>query len=128
MRPTRSPGLAPYLVVQDATGLMEFIDKGLGGSVGFVTAGAGGRPIHHAEMLLGGGVVMLADAPEGRGAFPAMVHLYVPDAEGAHDRAVRAGAQSVRRPTLQDDGDRRGGVRDAWGNEWWFTQSPKSKD
>ena len=64
---------------------------------------------------------MIADAPAGRAPFPAMIHLYVPDADVAHRRAIRAGAVSVREPSDASDG-RRGGVRDAWGNEWWFTR------
>lgn len=77
--------------------------------------------VNHLEMRIRDSVVMLADLPTGRSPFPAMLHLYVPDADVAYRRALAAGATSVRAPTDASDG-RRGGVRDAWGNEWWFTQ------
>jgi len=120
MEPTTSPKLAPYLIVKDAHGLVEFIEKGIGGTVGYkITDGQG--KIAHLEIRIADSVVMLADAPEGRGPFPAMMHLYVSDVDAAYTRALHAGATSVREPSTATDG-RRGGVRDAWGNEWWFTR------
>jgi PhnB protein len=60
-------------------------------------------------------------------AFPAMMHLYVPDVDRSYEKTLKAGAKSVRSPEDQPDGDRRGGVRDPWGNEWWFTTPPKKR-
>jgi PhnB protein len=123
MEPTRTPKLAPYLVSTDARALIEFIEKGIGGKVTYEHAEPSGR-LAHAEVRIADSVVMLADAPKGRTPFPGMLHLYVPDADVAYLRALRAGATSVREPADAPDGDRRGGVRDAWGNEWWFTRPP----
>jgi PhnB protein len=120
MQPTRRPKLAPYLAVKDATSLVGFLEKGLGGKVTFIEKGSGGV-IHHAEVRIADSVVMLADVPAGRDPFPAMMHLYVPDVDASYRKALKAGAVSVRKPANQPDGDRRGGVRDAWGNEWWLT-------
>lgn len=117
------PKLAPYLVARDAAGLAAFIEKGLGGLRGFQELDASGK-FQHLEMKVADAVVMLADAPNGRPPFPAMLHLYVADADAAFQRALKAGALSVREPSDMPDG-RRGGVRDLWGNEWWFTQ-PKA--
>ena len=121
--PAKSPKLAPYLVVQDAAGLARFIEEGIGGKPGYRESDKDGK-IHHLEMRIGDSVVMVADSPSGRSPFPAMIHLYVSDADTAYRRALRAGATSVREPTDAPDG-RRGGVRDAWGNEWWFTRPAK---
>jgi PhnB protein len=122
MEPTRTPKLAVYLVTRDPAGLIRFIEEGIGGTPGFREVDADGR-IAHAEMRIADSVVMLADIPPGRPAFPAMLHLYVDDADRAHARAIRAGATSVREPADQSDGDRRGGVKDPFGNEWWFTRA-----
>jgi PhnB protein len=122
MQPTRTPKLAPYLAVQNARGLIQFIEEGVGGQVTFREDEPDGR-IAHAELRVADGLVMVAETPTGRPAFPAMLHLYVADADAACDRAIRAGAASVRPPTDAPDGDRRGGVRDAWGNEWWFSRA-----
>ncbi len=123
MQPTRTPKLAPYLVVPNARGLVRFLEQALGGSLSYEQTSDGGG-LNHAEVRLADSVVMLADLPEGRSPFPAMIHLYVPDADAAYRGALRGGATSVREPTVGPDGDRRGGVRDAWGNEWWFTTDP----
>ncbi len=120
MDPIRTPKLAPYIVVQDAAKLAKFIEVGIGGTRGFEQVDRDGK-LNHLEMKVGDAVVMVADAPPGHPPFPAMLHLYVPDADAAHRRALAAGATSVREPTDASDG-RRGGVRDAWGNQWWFTR------
>ena len=123
MEPTRTPKLAPYLVASDARGLVRFLEQGLGGELTYREDRPDGR-IRHAEVRIADSLVMLADGVSEGETFPAMVHLYVPDADAAHRRALGAGASSVRPPTTEPDGDRRGGVRDAWGNQWWFTQPP----
>ena len=120
MEPWKSPKLAPYLVVRDAAGLARFIRDGIGGSPGFQEIDKDGR-INHLEMRIADSVVMLADVPAGHSPFPAMMHLYVSDVDAAYQRALAAGAVSVREPADASDG-RRGGVRDAWDNQWWFTR------
>jgi PhnB protein len=126
MQPTRKPKLAPYLVVDDAKALVAFLKRGLGGKVTLIEKGPDGR-MRHVEVKISDSLVMLADAPPGGAAFPAMIHLYVPDADRSYQKALKAGAKSVRSPEDQPDGDRRGGVRDAWGNEWWFTTPPRKR-
>lgn len=123
MEPQRSPKLAPYLVVRNAPDLARFIEEGIGGEAGFQERDDEGN-INHLEIRIEDSLVMLAEAPKGRSPFPAMLHLYVRDADSAYRRALKAGATSVREPTDAPDG-RRGGVRDAWGNEWWFTRASK---
>jgi len=119
MEPATSPKLAPYLVVRDAAALARFIEEGIGGTPGFHEQDENGK-FNHLEFRIADAVVMIADAPEEHGPFPAMLHLYVADADAAYQRALKAGATSLRVPRNAPDG-RRGGVRDAWGNEWWFT-------
>jgi len=120
MQPARRPKLAPYLVVRNAAGLGRFIQEGIGGRPGFQELDDDGK-VFHFELRIADGVVMIAEAPKGRRPFPAMIHLYVPDTDEAYERAIQAGATAVREPTNAPDG-RRGGVRDEWGNEWWFTR------
>ena len=76
--------------------------------------------INDLEIQISDSVVMLADAPSGLSPFPAMLHLYVGDADASYRREVEGGATGLREPADASDG-RRGGVRDAWGNEWWVT-------
>jgi PhnB protein len=123
MPATRTPKLAPYLAVRNAAGLIRFIEQGIGGTLSDEQREPSGR-LAHVEMRIADSVVMLAEVPPGRSPFAAMLHLYVPDADAAYARALAAGARPVVPPADAADGDRRGGVVDAWGNEWWFTRPP----
>jgi PhnB protein len=120
MEPTLTPKLVPYLVAQDARGLIRFIEQAVGGKLSFEMSDAEGR-LAHAEMKISDGLLMIGEKPVGRDSFPAMLHLYVSDSDAAYRRAIDAGATGVREPGDSGDGLRRGGVRDSWGNEWWFS-------
>ena len=45
-----------------------------------------------------------------------VANLYVANADGAYDRAIRAGAVSIEAPLDTPYGDRRGMIRDPFGN------------
>ncbi len=126
MEPTLAPKLAPYLVARDARGLIRFIEKAIGGRLSFELHDPEGR-LAHAEVTVADGVVMIGEQPPGRSAFPAMLHLYVDDSDAAFRRALEGGATAVREPGDSGDGLRRGGVRDPWGNEWWFSAPVKTE-
>ncbi len=125
MEPTLTPKLAPYLVAKDARGLIRFIEQAIGGKLSFEMSGPDGR-LAHAEVRVADGVLMIGERPTDRDSFPAMLHIYVPNTDVSYHRAIEAGASSVREPGESGDGLRRGGVRDSWGNEWWFSSPVKS--
>ena len=111
--------VSPYLVVPEAGAFIKFMKEGLGADEIRRFAGDDGR-IMHAEMRLGDTVIMLGEASGDARHWPAMLHFYVPDCDAAYRRALDAGAISAREPGDNPDGDRRGGVDDRWGNQWWF--------
>jgi uncharacterized glyoxalase superfamily protein PhnB len=76
--------------------------------------------IMHATLKIGDSMLMVSDASEHAKASPVMLYLYVPNADAAYQRALKAGATSVMEPADQFYGDRSGGVRDAAGNQWFF--------
>jgi uncharacterized glyoxalase superfamily protein PhnB len=49
---------------------------------------------------------------------PAFIYLYVDDCDATYERALAAGATSVREPADQFYGDRNATVRDVQGNSW----------
>jgi PhnB protein len=51
---------------------------------------------------------------------PGMIYLYVNDADATYQRALRAGATSMREPENQFYGNREAGVKDELGNVWWI--------
>jgi PhnB protein len=119
MQPTLTPKLAPYLVAKDPRGLIGFIEKAIGGELTFEQSTPDGK-LAHAELRIADGLVMIGEAAPGRDPFPAMLNLYVDDSDASYRRALAEGATSVREPGDRN-GLRRGGVRDLWGNEWWFS-------
>jgi len=112
--------VTPYLVVKGASSLLEFLKKAFDGSAHVCHTTPDGM-VMHAEVRIGDSVVMLGDASKEHPAMPATLHLYVPDADASYRRALAAGATSVREPADQFYGDRSGGVRDPFGNQWWIS-------
>ncbi len=112
--------VTPYLVVDDAAKLVEFVKNAFGAKVLERMEGPGGL-VMHAEVEIGGARVMMGDARGGRwGAIPGMVYLYVPDCDATFRRAIAAGATPLMEPATQFYGDRNGGVKDPFGNFWWI--------
>lgn len=109
--------ITPYLIVEGADKLIAFIENVFGGTVVMKMEADGGR-IGHAEMKIGDSMLMLADASEEWKPTQAMLHLYVEDTDGVYQKALDAGAISVKEPADQFYGDRNSAVKDAFGNFW----------
>ena len=108
-----------YLIVKDATGFISFMQTVFDAEETYKTM-RDTAIIAHAEIMIGGSTIMLADAtadfPSRTGGF----FLYVDDADLRYQRALDAGATSIIPPVDQPYG-RSGGVIDAFGNTWWIT-------
>jgi len=118
--PDGQHSVTPYLVVEGAPKLIDFIKQAFGGKEEY----RGVRPdgsIMHAQVRIGDSVVMLSDATAQFRPTSAMVHLYLEDADAAYKRAIEAGAKSLMEPANQFYGDRSGGVSDPFGNTWWVS-------
>jgi len=114
--------VTPYLIVEGADKLIDFMEVAFGAVERMRMPGPGGV-VGHAEMQIGDSVVMHADSAgaENKVTFPAMIHLYVEDTDGAYKAALAAGATSDREPADQFYGDRNAGVRDPFGNLWFIS-------
>jgi PhnB protein len=111
--------VTPYLIVDDADGVIAFAQRAFDAELMHRSLGPDGG-VMHAEIRIGDSRVMLGQANAQWPAMPAMLHLYVPDVDTVYRRALGAGARSVREPATQFYGDRSGGVADAAGNQWWI--------
>lgn len=116
--------ITPYLIVENAAGLIEF----LAGAFGAVERRRVPMPqggIGHAEVEIDGAVLMLADAMPP--AFPptsSLIHLYVADVDAVYAQALQAGATSEDAPSDSFYGARVARVTDPFGNHWFIaTQS-----
>jgi PhnB protein len=112
--------VTPYLVVEDAEGLIAFIQRAFGGTLRSRHDDPQGR-VAHAEVEIGDSRVMLGQSNDQWPPTRAMLHLYVEEVDAVFRRAVEAGGRSVREPETMFYGDRSGGVEDASGNQWWIS-------
>ena len=130
MKPTWKPdgytSLAPYLIVNGAQRLLDFM-KAAFNAEPLRMYDAGDGKLLHAEARVEDAVVMFADATEKYPARSADLHLYVKDVDAVIQRAIKAGATLVQEPKQQEgDPDRRGGVRDPVGVTWWIATQMES--
>jgi PhnB protein len=65
---------------------------------------------------------MMGEPDGSQKSMPAMILLYVADPDALYQRALKAGATSLREPADQPYGDRIGGVEDPTGNQWWVAK------
>jgi uncharacterized glyoxalase superfamily protein PhnB len=111
--------VTPYLVVQGAATLIEFLKRAFEATETFRMAHQDGT-VMHAEVKIGDSIVMMGEARGDHKPIPACIYLYVNDADAVYKRALQAGATSQMEPTDQFYGDRHGGVMDPVGNLWWI--------
>ncbi|MGY4514470.1 VOC family protein [Lysobacter sp. HA18] len=116
-RPAGHPAVAPYLVVEDAAAQIAFLVD-VFAAVERVRHATPDGGIRHAEVAIEESIVMIGERPGA--AMSASVHVYVPDVDACHARALAAGATSVVEPRDLPYGDRSAGVRDPQGNLWWL--------
>ena len=118
-KPKNYNSVSPYLIVDGASGTIDFLKRVFGAVELRRFPDAAGK-LMHAEVRIDDTVVMIADGGEGWPPVPSYVHVYVSDVDAAYRRALAAGATSVQEPVKKEDEDKRGGVRDAGGTTWWI--------
>jgi PhnB protein len=111
--------VTPFLMVDGATRLIEFMQNAFDAKVGFISKDDNGRVIH-AYVNIGDSIIMVADTMEGMKAQLALLYVYVKDADSTFKKALDAGAKVAKGVEDQFYGDRAGGVIDEWGNSWWI--------
>ena len=115
--PSGFHAITPYLVVEGAARLIDFVQKVFGAEVLDRMAGSDGK-IHHAAVKIGDSMLEMADTKGTWSPMPAGLHVYVPDIDAAYQRALDAGAVSMLAPADQFYGERSASVRDPLGNVW----------
>lgn len=121
--PDGYPHVTPYLIVKNADKAIEFYKSVLGATERFRLPNDKGG-VGHAELAIGGSVVMLADeCPEmgaraPSGPVPVFLYVYVADVDAVFKKALAAG--SIERQAVEDKfyGDRTGTFSDPFGHAW----------
>ena len=123
--PDGYPAVTPYLIVAGATEAIEFYKKIFGATERMRMKAPGGK-VGHAELLIRGSLIMLADefpdmgarGPKSIGGTPVSMHVYVEDVDAVFAQAIAAGATEERAVATQFYGDRSGTFIDPWGHHW----------
>jgi uncharacterized glyoxalase superfamily protein PhnB len=122
------PNIFPAVRYADADAGVEFLKAAFGATEKAVHRGDDGV-IHHAELALGAGLVMVGQhrqdtkhAGEPPNPLASTIGLYVvvEDPDGHHATARGAGASIVRELQDMDYGSREYSARDLEGNLWSF--------
>jgi len=111
--------VTPYLTVQGAAKLLDFLKQAFGAEEIGRYPEPNGR-IAHACVKIGDSMIEMSDCTDEWPATPCSLHFYVPDVDAVYQRAVKAGGVSLREPAEQFYGERSAGVRDVCGNNWFI--------
>jgi len=119
--------ITPYLVVKGASQAIDYYKKVFGASEVFRMDTPDGK-VAHAELQIGDSRIMLSDENpqmgQGHasaatiGASPVSLYVYLPDVDKVVDRAVAAGAKTLKPVQDQFYGDRTGFIQDPFGHLW----------
>ncbi len=111
--------IMPYLIIEDASAFFDFT-KNVFGAEEKIKIMRTETIIMHAEINIGGSVIMFAEATEQFGKQTAGLFIYVDDCDNVYKKALDNGAISIMEPADQEYG-RSSGVMDQFGNTWWIT-------
>lgn len=129
-----APALSPYLAVRDARAAIDWYTEVLGATAHSAPVVMPDGRIGHAELSIGGSLLMLADeypaighvAPAGGGS-PVTLHLSVPDVDSVVATAVAHGAELTRAPATAEFG-RSATVVDPFGHRWLLMRGAISSE
>lgn len=124
-QPTTHLKILPYLFYENPRAALQWLSEAFGLSERLRLELPNGA-IAHAEVEIGGGVVMIGNVGLRNRERPATVrssvYVFVDDLDVHHQRAMRAGAAIVEPPADLPFGDRVYLAKDLEGHEWYFAQ------
>ena len=115
--------ITPYLIVSDASRLIDFIKKSFNATE--IDRFETDNTILHAILQIGDSKIMISDSNQNMKPMPCFLYLYVDNVDETFQRAIAAGAISMREPTDEFYGDRGAGVLDFAGNNWYIATHKK---
>lgn len=119
--------VTPYLTVDGAKAVLDFLVQVFGAEVVDRAERPDGK-LAHATVRIGDSTIEVAEATERFGPMPGAIHIYVPDVEEAHQRALQNGAQLIHGPMNMAYGERASAVKDAAGNHWYIATYRRNWD
>jgi PhnB protein len=113
--------VTPYMFVDGAARLIDFLVRGLGGAE--ISRHMDGERIANGQVRLGTSMIMVSEGSPAFPAMPASYYLYVEDADAAMRTAIAAGGTEIMAVADMPYQDRQGGVKDPCGNLWRISDS-----
>src|SRR5712692_8887673 len=119
--PPGFPAVTPFITVEDPDQLVAFAKAAFGAEELREQRGktVDGKTMH-AAFRVEGCIIEAGRASSQWKAMPTALHLYVPDADSAYARALKAGAVSRHEVREMDYGECAAAVRDPFGNHWYI--------
>jgi PhnB protein len=111
--------ITPYLTVKGVQQLLDFLVAVFGAVVVQSTQRPDGK-LANAAVRIGDSHIELSEATERYGAMPGAIHVYVPNVDETHRRAMQNGAKLIHEPMDMDYGERASAVEDPTGNHWYI--------
>jgi PhnB protein len=123
--PDTYPRMSPHLSIAGAAAAIDYYKSIFGATERMRMAMPDGT-VAHAELQLGGSVIVIGDevaggtdpSPKTLGGSPVALFVYVEDVDDVFQRAVAARAQSVQEPENHFYGDRLAMFDDPFGHRW----------
>lgn len=117
--------VTPYITIGGASDAIAFYKKAFGAEEVMRMNGPDGK-VMHAEIRIGGSVIMLHDenpewkalSPKTIGGSASSIMLYVPNVDAVMKAAEQAGATVTMPAADQFYGDRCGNITDPFGHKW----------
>jgi PhnB protein len=125
-----APTVIPHLNVQGGEAAIAFYEKAFDAKLDRKMMAQDGKRVMNASLSINGGMVMLQDefpeyaefdgskSPTTLGGSAVTIHLEVPDADAAYDKAIAAGATKIMAPDNMFWGARYAQVKDPFGHLW----------
>jgi PhnB protein len=128
------PSVTPYLIVDGGAAAIDWYREAFGAQEVTRSTGGAGR-IAHAELRIGDSSIFLADehphfedilSPVHIGGTAVYLDLETDDVAAVYERAIGAGATSIRAPTDPQQAVWSAKVRDPFGHVWLITRTSRA--
>jgi uncharacterized glyoxalase superfamily protein PhnB len=123
--PSAYPTVSPYLVVEDASTVVDFARACFDATVVNQQMRADGT-VEATALRIGDSVIMLTERTDAPTSMH--LHVYVADVERSHQRALFHGAASLSAPETVAPGTQRAGVTGPCGVQWWMSTAPEGTE
>jgi uncharacterized glyoxalase superfamily protein PhnB len=117
--PESRHSVTPYLVVNNAAELIEFLKKVFDAELIYGPVFRDDGSFMHSEVKIDDSSIMIGEPPPNQKLMPACIFLSINDAKTVYEKAISENGNPLVEPG-QEGSPYYGGVEDSWGNQWWI--------